>query len=411
MAFDPVRLLRRVEIDIVKDFVKAHGGREAAEGIDWQQESKHLASDIVSALREKNWALGALENCALIADGGGRALLRSAGHHRPQLMEGVDNPDWTDESCAIWLAARDRALFDHVVSAAHALKGLGSRSWDAFRIRQRCEVVSLITEIDRLAQFKSAAGIVLQNAKGVAAWRQLTVDHFTHHIPRSDSHSRRPWVQINIFAEQAPRVLDFMTKGGALDKISLPRLYRASILFDPGRRIVEVVAQGGRLVRDGLVEAFRTTLLPEGITTDRLVRREIDFQLFRGRPDFTIEPGDPISAIVVDEIRLFPPDSKGGLVTIEQKRIDGEPRDVYRVARDWFGENSPIGKAGWNFAGVRLRLTFKPKHVGQKGRVRTIELRSPRGTNLREQVEEDRLIAEDLFTRWRIFGVQPDPDE
>jgi len=58
-----------------------------------------------------------------------------------------------------------------------------------------------------------------------------------------------------------------------------------------------------------------------------------------------------------------------------------------------------------------LRLTFKPKRVGQKGHVRTIELRSPRGTNLREQVEEDRLIAEDLFTRWGIFGAQTEADE
>ena len=411
MAFDPVRLLRRVEIAIMKDFVKTHGGRDAAEQIEWQQESKPLASDIVSALREKNWALGALENCALIAEGGGRALLRSAGHHRPQLMDGVDNPEWTDETCAVWLAARDEALFDHIVSAAHAMKGLGSRSWDAFRIRQRDQVVAQIKDEDRLAQFKSAAAMVLQNAKGVAAWRQLTVDHFTHHIPRSDSHSRRPWVQINIFAEQAPRILEFLAKNGAIEKISLPRLYRASILFDPARRTVEVVAQGGRLVRDGLVEAFRNTLLPDGVTTDRLVRREIDFRLFRSRPDFGSSPTTRYQQSLSTRFAFSRRTREGGLVTIEQKRIDGEPRDVYKVARDWFGEDNPIGKAGWNFAGVRLRLTFKPKHVGQKGHVRTIELRSPRGTNLREQVEEDRLIAEDLFTRWCIFGAQTDADE
>jgi hypothetical protein len=411
MAFDLVRLLKRVDIAIVKDFVMSHGGRDAAERIEWQQENIPLASDVLSALREKNWALGALESCVLIAEGGGRALLRSAGHHRPELMHGVDNPEWTDESCAVWLALRDERLFDHVVSAAHAMKGLGSRSWDAFRIRQREQVVVQVEDEDRLARFTSAARMVLQNAKGVATWRQLAVDHFTHQIPRLDSHSRRPWLQINVFAEQAPRIVEYMAKDGAIDKISLPRLYRASILFDPAGRTVEVVAQGGRLVRDGLVDAFRSTFLPDGITTDRLVRREIDFQLFRTRPDFRIEPDDPIAAVVVDEVRLFPPDSEGGLVTIEQKRVDRAPRDVYRVAKDWFGEENPIGKPGWNFAGVRLRLTFKPKRVGQKGHVRTIELRSPRGTNLREQVEEDRLIAEGLFKRWGIFGIQADADK
>jgi len=112
MAFDPVRLLKRVEIPIMKDFVETHGSQSAANRIEWQQESKPLASDIVFALRDKNWALGALDNCALIAEGGGRALLRSAGHHRPELMGGVDNPQLTDESCAVWLATRDEALFD-----------------------------------------------------------------------------------------------------------------------------------------------------------------------------------------------------------------------------------------------------------------------------------------------------------
>jgi hypothetical protein len=300
MAFEPVRLLKRVEIPIMKDFVAVHGGAGAAKRIEWQQESKSLASDIVTALRDKTWALGALENCALIAEGGGRALLRSAGHHRPHLMDGVDNPHWTDESCAVWLAARDEALFDHIVSAAHAMKGLRSRSWDSFHVLHGDDVFPFIKDEHHLAQFKSAVGMVLENARGVAAWHQLTVNHFTHFISRSDSHSRRPCIQINIFAEQAPQIEDFMAKDGTIDKISFPRLYRASILFDSSQGIIEVVAQGGRRVRDGLVEAFRSTLLPDGVTTERLVRREIDFRLFRRKPDLGIEPDDPIAAVVVD---------------------------------------------------------------------------------------------------------------
>ena len=169
MAFDSVRLIKRVELEIMKDFVNTHGGHDAAERIEWQQESKALASDVVSALREKSWALGALQNCALIAEGGGRALLRSAGHARPELMGGVDNPEWTDETCAVWLASRDQELFDQIVSAAHATRGMGSRSWDAFHISQKGQVVVLINDEDRLAQFKTAAAMVLRNAKGVAA--------------------------------------------------------------------------------------------------------------------------------------------------------------------------------------------------------------------------------------------------
>ena len=137
------------------------------------------------------------------------------------------------------------------------MKGLRSRSWDSFHVLHTDDVFPLIKEEHHLAQFKSAAEMVLQKARGVAAWRQLTLNVFTHFIPRSDSHSRRPCIQINVFAQQAPQIVDFMAKDGAIDKISLPRLYRASILFDSSQRIIEVVAQGGRPVRDGLVEAFR----------------------------------------------------------------------------------------------------------------------------------------------------------
>jgi hypothetical protein len=112
----------------------------------------------------------------------------------------------------------------------------------------------------------------------------------------------------------------------------------------------------------------------------------------------------------VDEIRLVPPGSEGGLITLECKRQGRRIRDVYTSAATWFGRESPVGKAGWQIVGIRLRLTLKPDRIGKSARIITIELKSPMGTSLRENTDADHAVAEKLFRRWQIFGPEPEDE-
>ena len=400
MAFDLQAFVPRVHHGIMDAFLKQHG---AGQEIDWQENAETVVGVVLEALKNNSWAIAALENCELIAASGGRDLLRTAGHHRPELMHGVDNIDANDETCAVWLAAHDRDIFDQVVSAAHALKGLGSRSWDAFKINIRAPVVPSL-ERESLVRFRDAVDYVLrQNTKAVPAYRTLSIDHFEYMVPTPSSHSRPPWTQVNIFAETALRTHHVLV-GGKPTPFTLPGLYRASIIFDPARLLIEVVAKGGRPVRDALVDAFGKTLLPKDIEIDRLARRKINFDLFKSRPPFALRADEPVSNCVVDEIRLAPPGSGGGLITLECKRQGQRVRDIYQSAGAWFGGSSPIGRGGWLIIGVRLRLTFKPIKSGQSGRIVTVELRAPLGTTLRENTNADHAVAERLFRRWGIFG-------
>jgi hypothetical protein len=153
VAFDIQTFLRQVEPSAINGFLERYG---KGQPVDWQQGTVAAANTVLDALDHDPWAISALENCELIAANGGRDLLRSAGHRRPELMPGVDNLDVNDETCAIWLATQDREIFDHIVSAAHALKGLGTRSWDAFRITRREPVTAAIGDAVRLGEFKVA---------------------------------------------------------------------------------------------------------------------------------------------------------------------------------------------------------------------------------------------------------------
>lgn len=403
MAFNIQAFLRVVDRETLSAFLRRHGDGKT---VDWQRDETSRANIVIEALATHTWAIAALENCSLIAASGGRDLLRSAGHHRRDLMPGVDNIDFNNETCAVWLATEAPDVFDLIVSAAHALKGLNTRSWEAFRIMQRHAVHASTVDVTRMARFQTAVEHVLkQHNRQIPAFRTLTTSHFDYAVPRPGSHSRRQWSQFNIYAETAPETREVMIDGKVVT-IQLPGLYRASIIFDPERHSIEVVAKGGRPVRDALVEAFRQTFLSDQVTVERLVRRQISFALFKSKPTFDILPEDPISDVVVDEIRLVPPSSETGLITLECRRQAQQVRDIYSATESWLGGGSPIASEGYQIVGVRLRLTFKADRVGKRARIVTVELKVPIGTTLRENTNADHADAERLFRRWGIFGPE-----
>ena len=163
-------------------------------------------------------------------------------------------------------------------------------------------------------------------------------------------------------------------------------------------------------MRDDLVDAFCRTFFPADVSIERLARRQINFELFASKPSFDLRPHDPVSDCVVDEIRLVPPGSEGGLITLECKRQAA--RSAMSTPRPQYGSaaSSPIGKGGWQIVGIRLRLTFKPDRIGKSARIVTIELKSPMGTTLRENTDADHAVAEKLFRRWQIFGPEAEDE-
>ena len=333
MAFNLQTFLTKIDHNSLDAFLAKYGdgGR-----VEWQEALSVIEQDVVDALGAKPWAMAALEHCDLIADNGGRDILRSVADWKRELLAIVDDIEATDQTCAVRLATSDHESFDRVVSIAYALKGLGKQSWDAFKLVQH-EMVLAQTGEDEISKFREAVEHVLKtHPRQVPTFRDLYINHFRYAVPRASTHSRRPWTQVNIFAETSSEMREVLS-GGALSTVKLPGLYRAAIIFDPERRTIEVVAKGGRPVRDALVDAFRLTLLPPGLQIDRLVRRKINFEIFNSRPTVDQRPADP--KFVVDEIRLLPPDSEPGLITVECKR-EG------RVVRECLCESGILVRKG-----------------------------------------------------------------
>ena len=171
VTFDIQTFLRQVEPSAINGFLERYG---EGQSVDWQQGTTAAANAVLDALHHDGWAISALENCELIAANGGLTS-RTAGHRRPELMPGVDNLDVNDETCAVWLATQNREIFEyHIVSAAHALKGLSTRPGTLFRLTGREQVTAAIGDAVRLGEFKVASAHVLkQHKKQVPAYRSL----------------------------------------------------------------------------------------------------------------------------------------------------------------------------------------------------------------------------------------------
>ena len=102
------------------------------------------------------------------------------------------------------------------------------------------------------------------------------------------------------------------------------------------------------------------------------------------------------------------PDSGGGLITIERPFSAVDRTNIYAAARGWPEVSSPENMHSWTIVAVRLRFLFKGNGKLNKPRVRTVELKTPRRTNLREKSDSDHGVMRELLERWAIFKGDPD---
>ena len=90
-------------------------------------------------------------------------------------------------------------------------------------------------------------------------------------------------------------------------------------------------------------------------------------------------------------------------MTIDRKAArEGGGDDLYACAARWFGRYGPPGGHGWRVLAAKLRVVFEPEKGGRAEKRVMVELKAPDRSNLRDQTERHRLIAETLLARWYL---------
>jgi hypothetical protein len=404
MAAEIIGLVAACEPALVRQLICKLTPAEE-EHIDWNLTGRDLGLQVRDALQKYDSAWVKLQNIESLAKHGTKGTIPSILYNHRTLRSEFEERDQSHESAAVWLALKSDELFECALSALHADQGLNKRSWRAFRTRLSKDAALSFDE-SRHATFERLVRDAIRRCPHFDSPGELETHHFHRVLFPDDTHSRRAQDQVTVFAE-ARRV----TEEAFIDQRVQTRLRRRvdsiSLVFDRQRRELDVVSIGGRIFLEEVGRAFFSSYCTEQPPLEPLIRRKVNFHLLSRKRELILADQHHFERTVVDEIRVRSP--SGLLLTLDAKSMRSRRLDVYDIAQRDFKERSPFNNEGWTVVSARLLFIGPQKTDGRKARLRAVDLKSNGHTNLREQDDIDRHIADDCLTKWGI--LEPGGDE
>jgi hypothetical protein len=156
----------------------------------------------------------------------------------------------------------------------------------------------------------------------------------------------------------------------------------AVICCDPATGILEVVSKGGRTLRKEIAQSFSARLLDSESALTPVRSRDFDLDRLKRPMSFPTDPSDGIKSVEVTLLRLRNAAGRFGRVTLE---VDGEHAAIGGASAAWFGDFDPLRRPEWRVMQAKLRIAFHPEGHGKRAKAITVELRTPNGSNLRDQ--------------------------
>ena len=186
---------------------------------------------------------------------------------------------------------------------------------------------------------------------------------------------------------------------GRLDRLPDHPVIEAAITYEPANGTVEVVA-AARETREDLVRLFAEHLLGTAFQGERLKVRQYTLDRMRHPFEFPTDPEDNIEEVRVTRLRLMPYDTRGERVTLECMR--GAKRTIWRMADARFAEQDPL-QDGWGVMQVRFTIKFRATPGVRGGRTLPVTISMPKGCDLKDQTDRERLIGEKYLRRWGLL--------
>ncbi|MCA8909829.1 MAG: hypothetical protein KDA64_18360 [Rhodospirillaceae bacterium] len=235
--------------------------------------------------------------------------------------------------------------------------------------------------------------------------RRVIVERFTRYErdPLDDSIRQRD--QFTLYYEDAP-VADLAFLGDhELQTSTRYPVMEAAILFDNKDGTLDVVAKGGgKERRKAIADAFVDVMLESGAVLSPRSRRTLALDVLKTRPAFDLRLEDRVRSVDVTMLKLGSPDY-GSLATFETpaRRLHQDDLDFYQRAERAFGRHGVLGSDGWRVLSAKLRIVFEPEAGKTRTKTVTFELKAPDRTNLRDQIDQHRQIADTLLARWGLY--------
>ena len=291
------------------------------------------------------------------------------------------------EARALSVLLTDARAFAHALSLAYAARRYNGRTWSGYFV-SRPEPPSEAQ--DAIERFEAELRDILVG--GDASGRKMLIERFER--PGAGG----PVYQYCIFVEAPPQTdLEFIADQPR--RTTRKPVIEATVCYDPAACTLDIIAQGGKPVREEISEVFADALIGPGVELLPIGKRTFDLEHLREPIAFAVDPADGIRQVSVATLRLRDLTSPTGRLTLD---ATNGPADVHVAAQEWFGDANPLRSANWAVEQVKLQILFQPDRAGHKDKKVSIELRAPNGSNLKEQIRHHDLISSKYLMRWGL---------
>ncbi|PZR10406.1 MAG: hypothetical protein DI532_18285 [Azospirillum brasilense] len=317
-----------------------------------------------------------------MADEAGQAALYAVTT-ASQTLDALEN----GHARALWMFLNDQDGFDRAEEVRYADDRRYGRMWDAFE----CD-----------------SGLTVPRAGNpVAAFQKAIADRFdSQNVEVEICDRSRPslegddaeLIQVAIYREgRAGDRRAFVN--GKLDRLPFRPVIEAAITYEPATGTIEVVAQA-RETREELVRFFAEHMLGAPFQGERIPIRQYSLDHLLQPFDFPTDIEDNIESVKLTMMRLMPYETQGERVTLECMR--GAERSIWQAAAARFGEYDPLA-GGYKITQVRFTIRFRAVPGSRGSRTLPVTISMPKGCDLKDRTERERLIGGKYLRRWRLL--------
>jgi hypothetical protein len=395
MSFSLPRFLRHIRLSDLKDYFDLRAIR-FPEDLDWKASPARLSACLKPAIEglpdaERERVFDDFERIDQLTDEIGQCSLLALFERDGAFLRRLQSCHGQQARGLLALLADERT-FDHAIATACAERMRSGRSWSGYLVARSCTPSSNSGDIDLLqtdlrALFRELDG----------SGRRLKIDGFERRACGLRGGPTAKVVHYTIYIEGLPESsVEF--ERDEPKRRTRRRIIEAAICFEPETGILDVISKGGKEMREGIAKSFAARLLGSDHDLEPVRRRVFDLDRLKRAMSFSTDPADGIKSVTVSQLRLSGIGGKFARVTIETD----EDTDIYTASARWFGDGDPLRRLEWRVTQAKLRIAFHPEANGRRDKVINVELRSPNGSNLKDQTQRHQIVSEKYLHRWGL---------
>ena len=280
---------------------------------------------------------------------------------------------------AIWTFMNAPDTWD-AASRFHEADSLSKRYWHA----SQCPTLEPDCSEEAVSRLRDLISAFFVEGQGRG--HHCQVDH----LRRSDG-------QDYFFVYLSNYVATYQTWSKENELVRRSQRHAFEVIFAYGRTtgVLNTFAQGGKAVREPILERFTTAILGQEIPPDKLGNVIYNLQVLKS-PDFrfSTDPMDRVTHVAIQSMQLRANSHRSELIAITRNNDSDQIHELIRDALDQ-------GKVPLHAAEV-VRATIKMQiATARRSRTLTFDL-TESTSNLKSKPEAMRAIAEKYLPRWGI---------